>query len=179
MRYFVTCVVLAAVMGPVSAHQLAVPPASIQLDGSLSLPLAGQAHRAELLGDVSVYTVAIYTEVRLSDQEHLRASDTPKAVRILISYEPDLQRKLTVNWQRELVPALEMRAMTELRRIFSPVRAGDVIQIDYTPRTGTTVRVNKDTAVTRAHHDLMLAFLDHWLGQRPVSAEMQRALLGK
>ena len=28
-----------------------------------------------------------------------------------------------------------------------------------------------------AHHDLMLAFLDHWLGQRPVSEDLKRTLL--
>jgi hypothetical protein len=32
--------------------------------------------------------------------------------------------------------------------------------------------------VTGASHDLILAFLDHWLGQRPVSEEIKRALLG-
>jgi hypothetical protein len=33
-------------------------------------------------------------------------------------------------------------------------------------------------AVSDANHDLMLAFLDHWLGQRPVSDEIKRTLLG-
>jgi hypothetical protein len=32
-------------------------------------------------------------------------------------------------------------------------------------------------AVSGAHHDLMLAFLDHWLGQQPVSEEIKRMLL--
>jgi hypothetical protein len=31
--------------------------------------------------------------------------------------------------------------------------------------------------VSGAHHDLMLAFLDHWLGDRPVSEELKRTLL--
>jgi hypothetical protein len=29
------------------------------------------------------------------------------------------------------------------------------------------------------NHDLMLAFLDHWLGQRPVSEELRRALTNR
>jgi hypothetical protein len=41
-----------------------------------------------------------------------------------------------------------------------------------------TIRVDSGVAVSRASHDLMLAFLDHWIGQRPVSEEMKRALLG-
>jgi len=38
------------------------------------------------------------------------------------------------------------------------------------------VRVNDATAVSGAKHDLMIAFLDHWLGQQPVSEEMKRTL---
>jgi len=40
------------------------------------------------------------------------------------------------------------------------------------------VRVNKGVVVSAAHHDLMLTFLDHWLGQRPVSEEIKKSLLG-
>ena len=50
--------------------------------------------------------------------------------------------------------------------------------VEYVPGKGTAVRVNKAVAVSGAHHDLMLAFLDHWLGQRPVSEELRHALLG-
>jgi hypothetical protein len=51
------------------------------------------------------------------------------------------------------------------------------VQIEFAPEKGTTVRVNKAVAVSGGHHDLMLAFLDHWLGQRPVSEEIKRTLL--
>jgi len=37
--------------------------------------------------------------------------------------------------------------------------------------------VNKDVAVSRASHELMLAYLDHWVGQRPLSEELKQALL--
>jgi hypothetical protein len=50
--------------------------------------------------------------------------------------------------------------------------------IEYAPGRGTTVRINRTIAVLRARHELMLAFLDHWLGQRPVSDEVKGALLG-
>jgi hypothetical protein len=52
-----------------------------------------------------------------------------------------------------------------------------VVLIEYVPGKGTTVRVNKAVAVGGVNHDLMLAFLDHWLGQRPVSEEIKRTLL--
>jgi hypothetical protein len=53
-----------------------------------------------------------------------------------------------------------------------------VVLIEYVPGKGTAVRVDKTVAATGAHHDLMLAFLDPWLGQRPVSGDMKRALIG-
>jgi hypothetical protein len=67
--------------------------------------------------------------------------------------------------------------MAHLLGSFAPLRHGDVVQIAFVPAKGTTVRVNKAVAVSGAPHDLMLAFLDHWLGERPVSDEIKRTLL--
>ena len=50
--------------------------------------------------------------------------------------------------------------------------------MEYVARRGTTVHVDKAVAVSGANLDLMLAFLEHWLGQRPVSEEIKRTLLG-
>jgi len=41
------------------------------------------------------------------------------------------------------------------------------------------VRVNDRTAVSTGRYDLMLAFLDRWIGRGPVSEEMKAALLGR
>jgi Chalcone isomerase-like len=67
--------------------------------------------------------------------------------------------------------------MTLLRGAFAPLRYGDVVLVEYVPIKGTTVRINRGVAVSGAHHDLMLAFLDHWIGQQPVSEEVKRSLL--
>jgi hypothetical protein len=65
-----------------------------------------------------------------------------------------------------------------LRGVFAPLLSGDVVLVEYAPGRGTTVRVNRGVAVNAAHHDFMLAFLDHWLGPRPVSEEIKDKLLG-
>jgi hypothetical protein len=93
-------------------------------------------------------------------------------------YEADPRYLLTLDWQRELIPPLDAPAAAHLRASFAPLQHGDVVLIDYSPRKGTSVRVNKLVAVSGVNHDLMLAFLDHWLGQRPVSDEMKKALIG-
>jgi hypothetical protein len=170
-------VVVAFVMFTAPALARQQPPASLELDGGVSLPLAGDADRAQLLGSVEFYRLSIYAQGSLRDVDALSSADAPKAMRIDVRYAPTLQQSITFDWQRELIPALEGPAITALRRIFSPLRRGDVVRIEYTRDKGTTVRVNRDVAVSRGSHELMLAFLDHWIGQRPVSEQMKAALL--
>jgi hypothetical protein len=129
-----------------------------------------------LLGRVEVYSVAVYVDGG-GDRTTLASSDVPKALRIQIAYQDDLTRPIALDWRRELVPALDAAPAAHLRGTFAPLRHGDVVLIEYVPSKGTAVRVNRAVAVTGASHDLMLAFLDHWLGQRPVSEEMKRTLL--
>jgi hypothetical protein len=169
---------LSALIGPAwSAHALGDHPSSLDLDGR-SLPLAGQAVRTHLLGSRPLYTLALYAPDTPPAFERLADPDVPKALRIEVTFEEDLQRRPVVDWRRELVPSLEPDASAHLRRSFSGLRHGDVVQIEYVPGSGTAVRVNRTVAVSRAHHDLMLAFLDHWIGQQPLSEEIKRALAG-
>lgn len=154
------------------------PPPAIALDGVPSVPLAGQARRTHLLGTVELYSIAVYVEGPVRDLAHLSSPDVPKALRIEVTYAEDLRRRMTINWRGELIPPLDAAAVTQLRGTFGGLNQGDVVVVDYTPAKGTAVRVNKAVAVSGASHDSMLAFLDHWLGQRAVSDEIRRALLG-
>jgi hypothetical protein len=142
------------------------------------LPLAGQAKRADLLGTTELYTVALYAEPSSADLSSLVSPETPKALRIEITYEGDLRRRVTIDWRRELIPDLDGRAVTQLRGTFAPLQRGDVVLVEYAPTKGTSIRVNKGVVVSGVGHDLMLSFLDHWLGQRPLSQEIKRTLLG-
>jgi hypothetical protein len=152
-------------------------PEHIAVDGARQLRLVGQARRTHLLGTVDLYTVAIYSNAPTTG-EGLTSAKVAKALRIGVTYTEDLRRRVAIDWRRELVPRLEPQAVAHLRGSFAGVRNGDVIAVEYVPAKGTIVRVNKGVAVSGAHHDLMLAFLDHWLGDRPVSEDMKRTLLG-
>jgi hypothetical protein len=170
---------LLTLLGPVRpVHARGDHPSSLNLDGA-TLPLAAQGQRTHLLGSRPLYTVALYAPDTPPAVERLADPNVPKALRIEVTFEEDLQRRPVFDWRRELVPSLEPDASAHLRRSFSGLRHGDVVLIEYVPGTGTNVRVNRSTAVTRAHHDVMLAFLDHWIGQQPVSEEIKRALTGR
>jgi chalcone isomerase-like protein len=175
VRILLYSLVLALSPRALSPAHDTTPPGQLVLDGGGALPLAGYASRTCLL-DTAVYTIAVYVSGSL-DREHLAAADVPKVLRIAVTYVDDLQRRHPCDWRSELVPSVEPAASAHLRGVLAPIQNGDIVQIEYTPGRGTTVRVNRAVAASRADHDLMLAFLDHWLGQRPVSEELKRTLL--
>lgn len=172
--------VMALILSMSAASALAqpLPPATVTPDGSAPLPLTGQARRARLLGLQDLYSIALYSGGSSADRAYLVSADVAKALRIAITYEDDLRRPTTREWMRELVPDLEPAETAHLHRAFAPLRHGDVVLVEYSPAKGTFVRVNRSIAVSGGHHELMLAFLDHWLGQRPVSQVIKRALGG-
>jgi hypothetical protein len=153
------------------------PPAEVAVNGAGALPLAAHASRSYLLGTVDVYDLGVYVAGAMS-RAHLSSPDVAKALRIEVTYVEDLHRSMPIDWRREFEPILEPAGTAHLRGTFAPLQHGDVVQIEYVPRRGTSIRVNGRTAADNASHDVMLAFLDHWLGQRPVSEDLKRALLG-
>lgn len=179
MAQALACLFLVAAAVALPGAVVDLQPAVITLDGGPTLPRAGEARRVHLLGAVELYTVALYAELPDLNRASLASPDVAKVLRIHITYDEGLRRRVPNDWRRELVPPLEPPgAATHIRGTFAPLRQGDVVVIEYVPARGTVVRVKDAVAVPDAHHDLMLAFLDHWLGQRPVSEEMKRALLG-
>jgi hypothetical protein len=170
-------VAIAVVASSLALGAQSGPPRTIARFGSSALVLVGHATRSRLAGVDDMYSIALYAPAPFS-REALVSEDTATALRIEIAYERDWHRPAAVAWHRELLPRLEPAAVGHLDRAFAPLRRGDIVLIEYSPRTGTMVRINSIIAVFGARHDLMLAFLDHWLGQRPVSEEVKRALLG-
>jgi hypothetical protein len=171
----VATVVSVAGMPPVIYGQ---SPAEVRA-GYKRLALAAEASRTDQLGGEALYVVAVYAEAAKLDLERLASADAAKAVRVEIASDDDPFSPLTRPWRRELVPDLNPGAATQLRVLTASVRKGDVLLIEFEPGKGTTIRGGRQTIVTRAPHDIMIAFLDHWLGQRPVSEELKRTLLGR
>jgi hypothetical protein len=172
-RWLIVAVLLST--APASAGQM---PAGdpIATEGTERLRLTGQAHRRHLLGTVDLYEVALYRDAGTAP-DALSSADAAKALHITVTWADDVHRRTAIEWRGELIPRLEPAAAAHLRASFLGVRHGDVIAIEYTPGRGTTIRLNKAVVVTGAEHSLMLAFLDHWLGDRPVSEEVKRTLL--
>jgi hypothetical protein len=158
--------------------QSVLHPPAVTPDGGGTITRIGQATRVHMLGAVDLYSIALYVDRPLFDRAHLISPDVAKALRIVVTYKEDLRRRVTFDWRSELIPRLESPARAHLRKTFAPLRDGGVVLIEHGPMKGTVVRVDRVVAMSGANHDLMLAFLDHWLGQRPVSETIKRLLLG-
>jgi hypothetical protein len=169
--------ILALVSLSAGAQSVEHPP-SVTPEGGAPIRKATEATRVDLLGAREFYTLALYVNGSPSDEALLRSPDVPKALRIAVTFKDDLSRRVSLDWRRELVPALDAQGSAHLRGTFAPLRYGDVVLIEYVPKKGTAVSINTSTTVGEASHDLMLAFLDHWMGQRPVSEEIKKALRG-
>lgn len=173
------CSLLLVVPAGAAPAQTAEQPASLQLDGPTVLTRVGLATRAERLGLVELYSIALYLAAPPTDRAQMASEQTAKALRIEVKYDTGLRPVVPIDWRRELVPSLNSAAIARLRETFAPLKAGDLVLIAYVPDRGTTVRVNKGIVVFEGSHDLMMAFLDHWLGQTPVSEEIKQALGGR
>jgi Chalcone isomerase-like len=152
-------------------------PSTISLEDGTSLTLLAEARRSDFLGSLELYQLAIYGRTSIRDSAWLASPDNPKALRVVITYDDDLHRRAVADWTRELVPRVEPGAAEQLRARFLALQKGTVVSVEYIPSRGTTIRVDRAVVVASAHHDVMLAFLDFWLGQRPVSEDLKRALL--
>jgi hypothetical protein len=175
-----TCVcslVIALTLVPSVRGQSIEPPPTLTPEGGAPLPRAAAASRIHLLGLIELYGVAVYVGGSM-DRANLLSPNVSKALRVQVLYEEDPRQRIGIDWRAELIPRLESAATAHLRGTFAPIRRGDVVLIEYVPGKGTSVRINQAVAVSGVNHDLMLAFLDHWVGQRPLSEEIKRTLLG-
>ena len=64
-------------------------------------------------------------------------------------------------------------------RLFTALKAGDRVWLDYQPGTGTAVQINGEQKGVIPGEDFMHALLSIWLGPEPPSDDLKRKLLGQ
>jgi hypothetical protein len=175
---------------PVVANAAAL--AGVQIEertrlGNCDLLLNGAGLRKRLFFDV--YVASLYlTEKRQSAVEVLTLAG-PKRVSITLMRDLSARRlvdRMTDDVRHNSSPE-ELKALNgRLEGLAATLlaiqqgRKGDVITLDWLPDTGTLVSVNgelKGEAIPGV--DVYLALLRVWLGDRPTSEALKRALLGQ
>ena len=95
------------------------------------------------------------------------------------------REKITAGWKDGLQANLDPQALDaigtrldEFNRMFTDVRKGDVIRLAYRPDSGTEVWINSESRGLVAGNDFFRALLRVWLGDKPVTKSLKKAMLG-
>lgn len=138
------------------------------------LQLTGQGRRIESW--IVVYGVALYLPSGISSIEEFRSTDVPMALRVEIASNllPDT---LPQEWRNAIRHELPRADIISLRDAYATLRPGDVVLITYLPTQGSGIIIDGRQVVSDSGRGLMNLFIDHWLGQEAVSAELRSDLL--
>lgn len=152
--------------------------------GQPPLVLNGAGIRSKFF--IKVYVGALYLPTRTTDAASVLRNTGPVAVHMYILHSEISSEKLAHAWDEGFNANLSDTERTRLRErierfdnLFPTVHAGDVISLDYTPGTGTTVSINSKKRGVIAGADFMQAWLRIWLGQVPADSDLKRAMLGE
>ncbi|OGI44698.1 MAG: hypothetical protein A2150_04270 [Candidatus Muproteobacteria bacterium RBG_16_64_11] len=132
-----------------------------------------------------VYVGALYLPAKAATAREALAQAGPKRMLLHFVYDELSAQKLVDAWNEgfaannsdaELAP---LRArIGQFNTLFATTRKRDVIALDYLPGEGTRVSHNGQVKGTIPGEDFNTALLKIWLGDKPVTEELKKALLG-
>ena len=152
-------------------------------DGKTDLVLNGAGLREKFY--VDVYVAALYLQARTADAAAILGDDGPASVTMNIIYSELSKKKITDGWIDGLDDnttssarkAIQSR-LEAFNKLFTSMKKGDVLRIDYTPAKGTEVRLNGEWRGSVEGNDFFRALLKVWLGTDPVSKSLKQDMLG-
>lgn len=166
-------VAVAAVFVAAPSVAETTPPRNLAVEDAV-LVLNGHGTREELWTDI--YDCALYLPEASANLRYIFDPATPKAVRIRVLYD-DIPERMPDEWRAMFRSALSPQSYTRLRQAYGQLRQGDVLVVSYAPDRGTQIAVNEQPIVDDAGHGLIDVVLRQWLGDDPVSEDLQRRLL--
>ena len=154
--------------------------------GAATLQLNGAGVRTRAI--FSVYVAALYVPQKATDAAALLAQKGPRRITLtmLRSVDADtfaeaLNDGLRKNHGEAQLTGFkaQIEALNANLKAAGEAKKGDVIQLEFTPETGTRVTVNgqaKGSAIPG--EDFYTAVLRIWLGDKPVDGSLKKGLLG-
>ncbi len=158
-------------------------PDNLSLAGeSAPLLLNGAGYRKKFF--IKVYIGALYLALPASQAKAVLDANTPRVMRM--HFLRDVSQDQFANaWNDGIAPnhtQLEMQALRaridQLNILIGGVRHNDVLRIEMRPRGETEVWVNDKLRGSVSGVDFQNALLTTWLGEKPVDANLKRAVLG-
>ena len=165
-------------------HDLQFPD-EVTLPGTQTpLQLNGIGFRTKFF--FKIYIGALYTVDKAATHDAVVSQRGPKRVLMHFVYDEVEAEKLVSAWnegfEANTTPAqLEtLRGRIErFNALFPTVHAGDEVQLDYVPDTGTRVTINGEVRGVIEGEDFYTALLDIWLGEEPADEDLKQAMLGQ
>ena len=146
------------------------------------LKLNGAGIRTKFVFDI--YVAAFYTSSSVKSAADL---DMQKPMRMAMHfvYDEVSKEKLIDAWNDGFEDNLSDTQLNALKTniskfntLFETARSGDVINLDFSPVSGTTVHINNKNKGTIEGAEFYRALLLIWLGEDPVGDDLKDALLG-
>lgn len=139
------------------------------------LVLSGCGLREVLWQDA--YAIGLYLAGSPVEPDRIRRPDQAKLIRIEVLFDGDIPEDLPSEWRTHLDEILRRDVLKTFRDLYRELKTGDRVTLAYTPAHGTSVRLNDESEIKSAGHEVMDAFLELWLGPKPVSKNLRRLLL--
>ncbi len=133
----------------------------------------------------SVYLASLYLPDRLSDVQGILSDNRANRVRMDMLHSEVAKKKLVAAWNEgfeannsdQELASLKQR-IEDFNAMFETLVAGDLVELDYLPDTGTQVRINDVVKGVIPGQDFNRALLKIWLGESPVTESLKKDLLG-
>lgn len=155
---------------------------SIKLEDGTELVLNGAAIRNKFFFDI--YVAALYLEKPSTEASEVLAGEGPNRVAMHFLYEEVEKEKLVSAWEEGFKGNLnkdELAAMQEridtFNSLFVNMKKGQSMFLDYRPKQGTAVIIEKSEVGLIMGKDFNNALLRIWLGDKPVTSKMKKQLL--
>lgn len=154
--------------------------------GAATLQLNGAGVRTRAI--FSVYVAALYVPQKATDAAALLAQKGPRRITLTMlrtvdadTFAEALNDGLRKNHSEAQIAGFkaQIEALNANLKAAGEAKKGDVIQLEFTPETGTRVTVNgqaKGSAIPG--EDFYTAVLRIWLGDKPVDGSLKKGLLG-
>jgi len=189
MKRFLAAVLLAGLATLAQAQVIEVEGVkfepTVQVGGQ-ALQLNGAGIRTRLM--FKVYAAGLYVPQKSKSAVDLLAQKGPRRVAIGMlrdvgaeTFASSLRDGLKANLSEQQLAGLKAQidALDANLKLVGEAKKGDQINFEFTPDAGTRILVNgQEKGAAIAGENFFEAVLRIWIGEKPVDADLKRALLG-
>ena len=152
-------------------------------DQSTKLVLNGAGIRTKFIFDI--YVGSLYLEKKSKSAKGVYNLAGEKRIAMHFLYDEIEKAKLVSGWNTGFENNLSKQERSNFKsqidqfnNLFVTVKTGDVINLNFTPTTGTHVVMNGKVLGLVEGDAFFTALLKIWLGEEPADSELKEAMLG-